>query len=344
MADEHAGAGPLEQVFRQAGITRDDLPVAGWDPVPPAASVGRPRPLSDRQRAELIESGRRFREYDWPAIPATAAIAFRRHGDRSPYETPHFARRAALAALALAVYAGADDLTDDLVDGIWAVCEESFWGVSAHVWRGRFPDSPLPDTAEPYIDLFAAATAGTLAWVDRLAGHVLTGELAIVRDRIRREVQRRVLGPYVERDDWWWLGLAPLRPDQVINNWNPWIHSNILTATLLLEADPARREVIVRRAIQGLDRFLATYAPDGGCDEGNKLLVARRRESVRVPRSAALGDRRALRRLLTAHRRRDRPLHRARPDWRRLVRQLRRRLGPPAAGRRIDCGVRAPDR
>lgn len=170
-----------------------------------------------------------------------------------------------MAALSLAIYAGADDLTDDLVDGIWGVCEEHFWGVSAHVWRGRFPTSTLPDTAEPAIDLFVAATAALPARIDRLVGHVLAGVLAIVRNRVRREVQRRVPEPDVERDDWWWLGLAPRRPDRAINNGKPWIHANFLTATVLLEPDVGRGNVA---AADGAGRRHVSVVPGAGLDGG----------------------------------------------------------------------------
>ena len=86
----------------------------------------------------------------------------------------------------------------------------------------------------------------------------------MVPDRIVREVEARVLEPYRTFDDWRWLGKVH-RP---VNNWNPWIHSNVLTASLLLEPDPESRTQTVLRVIQWLDVFLDGYDDDGGCDEG----------------------------------------------------------------------------
>ncbi|MBC8153994.1 MAG: heparinase II/III family protein, partial [Bacteroidetes bacterium] len=50
--------------------------------------------------------------------------------------------------------------------------------------------------------------------------------------------------------------------------WNPWIMTNWLTATLLLEPDAARRSQMVHAAMQGLDIYLNGLGPEGGCDEG----------------------------------------------------------------------------
>ena len=53
-----------------------------------------------------------------------------------------------------------------------------------------------------------------------------------------------------------------------MNNWNPWISSNWLTAVLLVEANEPRRQAAVSKILRCLDNFLNGYADDGGCDEG----------------------------------------------------------------------------
>ncbi|MFN8512960.1 MAG: heparinase II/III family protein [Chloroflexia bacterium] len=123
----------------------------------------------------------------------------------------------------------------------------------------------MPDTTYPVVDLFAAETGAVLAWTQYLVGERLAALLPVVVDRLEREVRGRVLGPYREIDDWWWLGKTH---GGMVNNWNPWIHSNILAANLLLERDQATRNAVVVRAIEGIDRFMAGYHSDGGCDEG----------------------------------------------------------------------------
>ena len=60
------------------------------------------------------------------------------------------------------------------------------------------------------------------------------------------EAKRRILDPYFVRSDFGWMGLNG-RPHHV-NNWNPWINSNVLTANLLLEKDAERRQAVVEIA------------------------------------------------------------------------------------------------
>ncbi len=83
--------------------------------------------------------------------------------------------------------------------------------------------------------------------------------------RVRREVRERTLEPYVARTDYFWMGFeGSERP----NNWNPWINSNVLAAAGLLEEDPGLRKRVLARSMESVDRFLAPFPEDGGCDEG----------------------------------------------------------------------------
>jgi hypothetical protein len=75
----------------------------------------------------------------------------------------------------------------------------------------------------------------------------------------------RSLDPCLARDDFWWMGLDGSR---ALNNWTPWICSNWLAASLLLDGEPQRRAAGVLKAIRCLDQYLAHHPADGGCDEG----------------------------------------------------------------------------
>jgi hypothetical protein len=168
---------------------------------------------------------------------------FRRDGNRAEYQTPYFFRRTRLAAATL------ESLPDEITDGVWLLCEETSWCLPAHQ-----PGS-LPDPALPHLDLFAAETASLLAIVDQLTGSALD---PIVRQRLRDSVASRVIRPFLDRDDWWWL----VHPT---NNWAPWILSNVLVSALLLDLDPVP---VFSRAVATLDRYLDGQPEDGGCDEG----------------------------------------------------------------------------
>src|SRR5919199_1843880 len=276
MATVQSGQRLLGSLMTPERVRAQLLPREAWRPFPTGADRAGWEVVPAELRARTIAEAEGRLGMAWPELPATLFLEFVRVGDRSRYEARHFARRTALQQLVLGeCLEGQGRFLDDIVNGIWALCEESFWGVPAHSYSPRFapdrfaggpyPSAGLPDTAYPVIDLFAAETGMLLAWTHYLLGSQLEELLPIVVDRLEREVQQRILVPYREIDDWWWLGK---RTDRPLNNWNPWIHSNILTVALLLERDPGLRERTVLRAIEGLDAFLASYHPDGGCDEG----------------------------------------------------------------------------
>jgi hypothetical protein len=235
----------------------------GWEKIPAAT------------RARMLARAEQRLGMAWPELPATRFLDFVRDGNRSRYEAHHFERRYALCELVLGErIEGQGRFLDDIINGIWALCEESFWGVSAHSFSPRFgvqspnsryPSAGLPDTAYPVVDLFAAETGALLAWTHYLVGAQIAATLPVVTDRIEREIEARVLQPYRAIDDWWWFGKHGDRP---VNNWNPWINSNVLATNLLIEPDTAVREQTVLRAIESVDLFLDGYHPDGGCDEG----------------------------------------------------------------------------
>ena len=269
-------SGPLTSRFTPEELHARLLPRASWRPYPTADDRDGWAALPADLRAATVAAAEVRLGMDWPDLPATLFLEYARDGNRSRYEARHFERRVALTELALGESVeGQGRFLDEIINGIWAICEESFWGVPAHSFSprfatgefpaGRYPTAGLPDTAYPVIDLFAAETGALLAWVRYLLGSRLGAALPIVVDRLDREVRARILEPYRAIDDWWWLGNNPARKT---NNWNPWIHSNILTMTLLIDDDPAVRERTVARIVAGLDAFLAVYHDDGGCDEG----------------------------------------------------------------------------
>jgi hypothetical protein len=222
-----------------------------WRPYPPVADRRYWGRVPPGTRERLLAQAAPFRERPWPLLTATAYARYSADGDRQAYERPYIARRdkliAAVVTAALAGDAG-DAGNADITDGVWLLCEESTWCLPAHQPGG------LPDPDKPQVDLFAAETAALLAWTA-----ALTGEHAA---RVRREVVTRVLDPYRARDDWHWLGLGGRGR---LNNWTPWIHANLLTASFLLDDQPCPTAI---RAVAALDRYLDGVPADGGCDEG----------------------------------------------------------------------------
>jgi hypothetical protein len=144
------------------------VPREDYRPFPIADSRPEWQALSADLRQARIAAGEKYSGWQWPALPATRYMDYSRDGDRSRYETPYHARRNALADLVVAeCVEGAGRFIDDIINGIWHICEETSWVVPAHnQWDGA--RDPLPDAAKPAIDLFAGGTAGLLAWTHHL--------------------------------------------------------------------------------------------------------------------------------------------------------------------------------
>lgn len=236
---------------------------------PPAEDRAAWEGIAPEFRNEIREIADKYAEIPYPARTASGFLAFVRTGDRQADEKPYFTRRRKLCAAVLRCCAFPDSGTDDVADGIWLLCEESTWVISAHnvnpVSGAPKPSEfPLPDVSRPYIDLFSAQTGMILS----LAASLLAGELdrisPLIRERIHREIRRRILEPFMATDDFWWMGVR--RKD--LNNWTPWILSNILVCAVqdpVFGKDPA---ALLARACEMLDRYLDVLPADGGCDEG----------------------------------------------------------------------------
>jgi hypothetical protein len=241
-------------------LTRDR-----WHPYPTIDDRQGWNVIPGQVRSACVQNAMQFLKTAWEPLPANIFLEYVRTGNRSNYERISFARREKLAALVLGeVFENQGRFLDDISNGVWAICEESFWGVPAHI-GAQHRGSGLPDVTEPIVDLFAAETGSLLSWTAYLLGSKLDNVSPLVTERIYLEVDRRILAPNLQRDDFWWMGFGERRN---VNNWNPWINSNWLTAALLLERDSARREKAVFKIMRSLDNFLNIYPDDGGCDEG----------------------------------------------------------------------------
>lgn len=239
---------------------------ADWHPYPTSQQRDFWEALPDAVREIYIRRGEMALHYAWPSLPATLFLEVARIGNRYNYQQLYFERRRMVLDLVLAeCMEGQGRFVDAAVNGIWLLCEESYWGVPAHVGMQR-AGTGLPDTAEPTVDLFAAETGHLLAYALYLIGPQLDAVSPLIRPRIEREITQRILIPNLERDDFGWMGFA--NPNHRPNNWNPWIHSNWLACLLLIEPDEQRRRDGVAKIMRSLDKFIDPYPSDGGCDEG----------------------------------------------------------------------------
>ncbi|HLB82978.1 MAG TPA: heparinase II/III family protein [Gemmatimonadales bacterium] len=263
-----AGQGPrnlLTSGLSESALAAALLPAAQWHPYPTIRDRADWEAVPQEIRAGFIRQAQQYLSTTWERIPATVTLQYIRNGNRSNYDATNTRQREKLATLVLAeVFENGGRFLDDIANGIWAISEQTYWGSTAHLGMQRAGNG-LPDVSEPIVDLFAAETGALLAWTDYLLGDRLDKVSPLLRTRIRTEVNRRVLTPAFERDDFWWMGFGERKN---VNNWNPWINSNWLAAVLLLEADPQRRSASVYKIMRSLDHFINTYPDDGASDEG----------------------------------------------------------------------------
>lgn len=213
-----------------------------------------------------IEVAEKLLGKDWPILKASVFLEYERDGNRKNYQDISFERRSALSALVMAeMLEGKSRFLDDIINLVWAICEETYWGIPAHV-KLQGTGGGLPDVETPSVDLFAAETGALLAWTDYMIGDKFDEVNPFIRKRIYYETNRKIHQPYLKTMTYRYMGYNKLerRP----NNWNPWINSNVMASALLLEKDKVLRAEIIYKTFEVLDNYLNPHPADGGCDEG----------------------------------------------------------------------------
>lgn len=235
-----------------------------WFPEAGSPTRDRLNGMSADRRDEIIRKGEKYLGYRWPAISASSFLAFDAIGDRDSMQLLYNSRKDALYSMVEAELLEARGrFLYKIIDGIWSMCEETFWGYSAHVDRQKRPGS-LPDVTEPTIDLFASEKGARLARIYYLMKASFDSINPLISERIRYEIKRRILDPYYSRNDFSWFGFD----DGFVNNWNPWINSNVVTTILLTEDDPDMKAKGIFKAMRSMDKYINFVKADGWCDEG----------------------------------------------------------------------------
>ncbi len=226
-------------------------------------------PASDREfwnekaDPEIIKNGEKFLNYEWPIIRATQYMEFVKSGARLAQETPSLARRRALAALLFAeVLEHKGRFLRDIVDGIFVICEETFWGVSAHASLNE--KKLIPGAVENYIDLFAAETAELLSVTHYLLKSELEEFCPDILRRIEAEIEKRIIDSYLNSTDMWWMGYTA----EWVNNWSVWILTNVLTSFLFMPLSEEKAKRGITKILTEMSFYYDCCLTDGGCDEG----------------------------------------------------------------------------
>lgn len=243
--------------IRTALVARDK-----WKPFPQTAAEWKDR-VPTKELDAIVKRAEQVLGREIPQVTATLMLEYVRNGNRSNYQEKSFARRNELMDLVLAE--SVEDkgrFSDAIANYVWAICEETYWGVPAHLSVQRAKNG-LPDVDDPTVDLFGAETVATLALADYFVGPKLDKVSPLLRKRIYTEANRKIFEPVKQQNRYSWID-----PAKKVNNWDPWIMSNLIIAELMLEPDDAKRSENVHRYMQYLDVYINGLGEDGGCDEG----------------------------------------------------------------------------
>jgi hypothetical protein len=240
------------------------LDTESYKPFPPAGDSRWKNALSGKQVEEIINDAEELLNYDYPVLKASLYLDFVRDGNRSRFQEVYSDRRRTVEKLIMAeIIEDKGRFMDDIINGIWAMCEETSWVLPAHIGEQE-AGSGLPDIQEPLTAILASETPSLFAAAEYFLGEKLDKVNPLIRERMQYEVKRQLLDVMLVRRDIWWMGYT----DRIPNNWNPWVISNYINAILIFEKDEERRAKGLYIAMEMLDNFLNPYPADGGCDEG----------------------------------------------------------------------------
>jgi hypothetical protein len=251
----------LMNKYSLADIQQSIVSIEKFKPFPATPQEWKEQ-VPDSILQSFIAEGVASLKFKFNSVSFKSILAFKKRGNRSDYESETFAKRKALVYLVLAEsMEGKGRFMDAIMEGLWSVCEESYWGVPAHILKTE----GIPDVETPNADLFTAETATTLGLVNYFVGNKLDEVSPLLRKRLILEINNRFFKPVLENIN---KKTGYVRDDIKVNNWNPWIMSNYIATNLLIEKDNGKRSEYLYKALQGLDRYLNGLGDDGGCDEG----------------------------------------------------------------------------
>ncbi len=213
-----------------------------------------------------IKRGEEKLHFDWKIVRATAYLEFERSGDRNIMQGPLGQNTQAVADLLMAELAeGKGRFIDDLIDGVFRLCEMTTWASSAHNILQK-TGRALPSYDDLILDLGDGNISNMLSWTY----YFLKDEFAKVDPeisrRLRHELQKRTMDVYMNNDTLWWM--ARRNKGSMQNNWNPWCNSNALLTFMLLENDKDVLANVVYESMRSVDEYINYVKSDGACEEG----------------------------------------------------------------------------
>ena len=240
------------------------LPQGAYQPFPTIDDREGWSAVTEVSREIWIKTAEEYMDFPWPALRASWYMDFHKNGENIPFLFPFFTRRGLLGTFVIAeCIENQGRFIDQIVTGIYCICEETTWMTPFDLFSGT--KNKMPALEDVIVDLACSETATLLVYVRYLMQARLDAINPRICQRIFDEVYRRAVRPYLDRNDYWWMGFVP---QERINNWNPWCNGNMLACLLLLPIEEAERLEGMEKLLRSLDRYMEEYPQDGCCDEG----------------------------------------------------------------------------
>lgn len=243
-------------LFNQKWVTYPDYTNRnGWDQL-----------LTDN-KLYIISQGEKYLGYNWQVVQATDYLDFERTGTRITMEKPLNENLTAISSLFLAELAeGKGRFMDQIINGVFHSCEMTSWVLSAHLVIQQSHRS-MPDHNTQVIDLVSGDTGSLFSWIYYFLNKEFDKVNPIISERLKKEIQDKILEPYMDGNRFWWMALDD-NWKGFVNNWNPWCNSNVLQCFLLIENDPDKLSAAVYKTMISVDKFINYTQEDGACEEG----------------------------------------------------------------------------
>lgn len=212
------------------------------------------------RNGECYEAYRKFQFDNWnklctdeveDAFKYTSFRLYAINGDRGVFQGPYYRRRVKLetAVILSLIYPEEEKYLDYAMEMIFAVCNEYSWAIPAHV------PNLITVNNRTHLDLFACETAFMLSEVYTLLGERLE---PLIRDRIRTEIDKRVINSFLKHENWGWLNCT--------NNWAAVCAGSIGCTFMLMH--PEMFESVKPRLDKAMENYLDGFKDDGFCTEG----------------------------------------------------------------------------
>lgn len=216
---------------------------------------------------QYIKRGEKALNHNWEYIPASAYIEYERSGSRDIMQLPNNRNNSAISDLFMAELAeGKGRFIEKIIDGVFFTCEKTSWVLSAHL-----PSQPggrsLPNYKHHYIDLGSGAMGEMMSWIYYYLSDEFNKVNPLVSERLRHELQVRILDAYEQNEYFWWLA-SSYKEGMMVNNWNPWCNQMSIVSYFLLENDRDKLAKAVQKSMISVDKFINYTKEDGACEEG----------------------------------------------------------------------------